>query len=202
MNTLSKGHIIITIDPELFCFPRNVDEYKNERTEKEISLKMIKTDSFICRKKWLTDFFFCNFSNINSPVRQKRHDKNSAQWLGYIFGNIILDSGNKANSKFNVCMYYIRPFFTKKTIYNKVEHVKSAYIDITLLCSIYRKIVIWFLSHKNQNWHCWSLFSKQLVQSPLPPSLIGLKHTKGQIKTGPFQVFTLYITRSNTQTLR
>ena len=162
---------------------------------------MIKTDSFICRKKWLTDFFFCNFSNINSPVRQKRHDKNCAQWLGYIFGNIILDSGNKANSKFNVCMY-IRPFFTKKTIYIKVEHVKSAYIDITLLCSIYRKIVIWFLSHKNQNWHCWSLFSKQLVQSPLPPSLIRLKHTKGQIKTGPFQVFTLYITRSNTQTLR
>ena len=137
MNTLSKGHIIITIDPELFCFPRNVDEYKNERTEKEISLKMIKTDSFICRKKWLTDFFFCNFSNINSPVRQKRHDKNCAQWLGYIFGNIILDS------KFNVYMY-IRPFFTKKTIYNKVEHVKSAYIDITLLCSIYEKLSFGF----------------------------------------------------------
>ena len=33
------------------------------------------------------------------------------------------------------------------------------------------KIVIKFLGHKNQNWHCWSPFSKQLVQStpPHPP---------------------------------
>ena len=42
------------------------------------------------------------------------------------------------------------------------------------------KIVIKFLGHKNQNWHCWSPFSKQLVQStpPHPPSLIGLMHTQ------------------------
>ena len=31
------------------------------------------------------------------------------------------------------------------------------------------KIVIKFLGHKNQNWHCWSLFSKKLVQSNHPP---------------------------------
>ena len=30
------------------------------------------------------------------------------------------------------------------------------------------KIVIKFLGHKNQNWHCWSPFSKQLVQSAPP----------------------------------
>ena len=36
------------------------------------------------------------------------------------------------------------------------------------------KIVIRFLGLKNENWHCWSSFSKQLVQSTPTPSVIGL----------------------------
>ena len=44
------------------------------------------------------------------------------------------------------------------------------------------------MGHKNQNWHCWSSFSKQLVQSPPNPITHGVNHLGGSIFSELIQI--------------